>query len=169
MSFVCRYYYPFIYLDVKSDQKYFRVLTFNGTACFWKWDISLCVKRWHFFLLSWLAASLSESETSLKGCHFGEPNFSQKSAARRETGALRCPHSLQNCDKFYNLSALTIWNLTPSLFGSLPENTKLVDVYLFLFDEFLLITKMKRSKKVWHCSQSELHHGTYLVVCTEAS
>lgn len=29
----------------------------------------------------------------------------------------------------------------------LTENTKLVDVYLFLFDEFLLITKIKRSKK----------------------
>ncbi|CAL8357041.1 unnamed protein product [Lota lota] len=27
------------------------------------------------------------------------------------------------------------------------ENTKMVDVYLFLFDEFLLITKMKRNKK----------------------
>uniref|UniRef100_A0A3B3XN01 Pleckstrin homology domain containing, family G (with RhoGef domain) member 7 n=1 Tax=Poecilia mexicana TaxID=48701 RepID=A0A3B3XN01_9TELE len=30
----------------------------------------------------------------------------------------------------------------------LTENTKLIDVYLFLFDEFLLITKIKRSKKV---------------------
>uniref|UniRef100_A0A3Q3H051 Pleckstrin homology domain containing, family G (with RhoGef domain) member 7 n=1 Tax=Labrus bergylta TaxID=56723 RepID=A0A3Q3H051_9LABR len=29
----------------------------------------------------------------------------------------------------------------------LVENTKLVDVYLFLFDEFLLITKIKRNKK----------------------
>nr|XP_057930831.1 pleckstrin homology domain-containing family G member 7 [Doryrhamphus excisus] len=29
----------------------------------------------------------------------------------------------------------------------LTENTKLLDVYLFLFDEFLLITKIKRSKK----------------------
>ncbi|KAM7414332.1 hypothetical protein PAMA_019243 [Pampus argenteus] len=29
----------------------------------------------------------------------------------------------------------------------LTENTKLIDVYLFLFDEFLLITKMKRNKK----------------------
>ncbi|KAM4573333.1 pleckstrin homology domain-containing family G member 7 isoform 2-T3 [Odontesthes bonariensis] len=29
----------------------------------------------------------------------------------------------------------------------LTENTKLVDVYLFLFDEFLLITKIKRNKK----------------------
>lgn len=29
----------------------------------------------------------------------------------------------------------------------LTENAKLVDVYLFLFDEFLLITKIKRSKK----------------------
>lgn len=29
----------------------------------------------------------------------------------------------------------------------LTENTKLIDVYLFLFDEFLLITKIKRSKK----------------------
>ena len=29
-----------------------------------------------------------------------------------------------------------------------PENTKMVDVYLFLFDEFLLITKIKRNKKV---------------------
>lgn len=27
------------------------------------------------------------------------------------------------------------------------ENTKLIDVYLFLFDEFLLITKIKRNKK----------------------
>ncbi|XP_058502370.1 pleckstrin homology domain-containing family G member 7 [Solea solea] len=27
------------------------------------------------------------------------------------------------------------------------ENTKLIDVYLFLFDEFLLITRLKRSKK----------------------
>lgn len=33
-------------------------------------------------------------------------------------------------------------------YGSPPENTKLVDVYLFLFDEFLLITKIKRNKKV---------------------
>uniref|UniRef100_A0A3B4ZWW2 Pleckstrin homology domain containing, family G (with RhoGef domain) member 7 n=1 Tax=Stegastes partitus TaxID=144197 RepID=A0A3B4ZWW2_9TELE len=30
----------------------------------------------------------------------------------------------------------------------LTENTKLIDVYLFLFDEFLLITKIKRNKKV---------------------
>ncbi|XP_069558053.1 pleckstrin homology domain-containing family G member 7 [Brachyistius frenatus] len=30
---------------------------------------------------------------------------------------------------------------------ALTENTKLVDVYLFLFDEFLLITKTKRNKK----------------------
>ncbi|XP_068595978.1 pleckstrin homology domain-containing family G member 7 [Brachionichthys hirsutus] len=29
----------------------------------------------------------------------------------------------------------------------LTENTKLIDVYLFLFDEFLLITKIKRNKK----------------------
>lgn len=29
----------------------------------------------------------------------------------------------------------------------LTENTKLIDVYLFLFDEFLLVTKIKRSKK----------------------
>ncbi|KAG7217362.1 hypothetical protein INR49_021529 [Caranx melampygus] len=29
----------------------------------------------------------------------------------------------------------------------LTENTKLIDVYLFLFDEFLLITKLKRNKK----------------------
>ncbi|XP_057691863.1 pleckstrin homology domain-containing family G member 7 [Corythoichthys intestinalis] len=29
----------------------------------------------------------------------------------------------------------------------LAENTKLIDVYLFLFDEFLLITKIKRNKK----------------------
>ncbi|KAM4554141.1 pleckstrin homology domain-containing family G member 7 isoform 2-T2 [Fundulus diaphanus] len=29
----------------------------------------------------------------------------------------------------------------------LTENTKLIDVYLFLFDEFLLITKIKRTKK----------------------
>uniref|UniRef100_A0AAQ4QNV9 Pleckstrin homology domain containing, family G (with RhoGef domain) member 7 n=1 Tax=Gasterosteus aculeatus aculeatus TaxID=481459 RepID=A0AAQ4QNV9_GASAC len=29
----------------------------------------------------------------------------------------------------------------------LSENTKLIDVYLFLFDEFLLITKIKRNKK----------------------
>lgn len=29
----------------------------------------------------------------------------------------------------------------------LPENTKMVDVYLFLFDEFLLITKIKKNKK----------------------
>ncbi|KAM9754187.1 pleckstrin homology domain-containing family G member 7 isoform 1-T2 [Menidia menidia] len=29
----------------------------------------------------------------------------------------------------------------------LSENTKLIDVYLFLFDEFLLITKLKRNKK----------------------
>ncbi|XP_077372659.1 pleckstrin homology domain-containing family G member 7 isoform X1 [Festucalex cinctus] len=29
----------------------------------------------------------------------------------------------------------------------LTENAKLIDVYLFLFDEFLLITKMKRNKK----------------------
>ncbi|KAK9516862.1 hypothetical protein VZT92_024771 [Zoarces viviparus] len=30
---------------------------------------------------------------------------------------------------------------------ALTENTKLIDVYLFLFDEFLLITKIKRNKK----------------------
>ncbi|KAM9814560.1 pleckstrin homology domain-containing family G member 7-like [Syngnathus typhle] len=29
----------------------------------------------------------------------------------------------------------------------LTENTKQIDVYLFLFDEFLLITKIKRNKK----------------------
>lgn len=29
-----------------------------------------------------------------------------------------------------------------------PENAKLHDVYLFLFDDFLLITKIKRNKKV---------------------
>uniref|UniRef100_A0A3Q3LGW0 Pleckstrin homology domain containing, family G (with RhoGef domain) member 7 n=1 Tax=Mastacembelus armatus TaxID=205130 RepID=A0A3Q3LGW0_9TELE len=35
----------------------------------------------------------------------------------------------------------------------LTENTKLIDVYLFLFDEFLLITKMKRNKKVYPSHQ----------------
>uniref|UniRef100_A0A3P9PYI9 Pleckstrin homology domain containing, family G (with RhoGef domain) member 7 n=1 Tax=Poecilia reticulata TaxID=8081 RepID=A0A3P9PYI9_POERE len=40
----------------------------------------------------------------------------------------------------------------------LTENTKLIDVYLFLFDEFLLITKIKRSKKVCaHLQNLELN------------
>lgn len=34
------------------------------------------------------------------------------------------------------------------LFPVWTENSKLNDVYLFLFDEFLLITKVKRNKKV---------------------
>uniref|UniRef100_A0A8D0ANL7 Pleckstrin homology domain containing, family G (with RhoGef domain) member 7 n=1 Tax=Sander lucioperca TaxID=283035 RepID=A0A8D0ANL7_SANLU len=44
----------------------------------------------------------------------------------------------------------------------LTGNTKLNDVYLFLFDEFLLITKIKRNKKVCHSvvllSNLELDH-----------
>lgn len=32
------------------------------------------------------------------------------------------------------------------------ENTKQQEVYLFLFDEFLLITKIKRNKKVRLCN-----------------
>lgn len=35
----------------------------------------------------------------------------------------------------------------------LTENTKLIDVYLFLFDEFLLITKIKRNKKRFSSSE----------------
>uniref|UniRef100_A0A3Q2CIG3 Pleckstrin homology domain containing, family G (with RhoGef domain) member 7 n=1 Tax=Cyprinodon variegatus TaxID=28743 RepID=A0A3Q2CIG3_CYPVA len=51
------------------------------------------------------------------------------------------------------LKAVTLDNLIPHrsllLEGKLvlSENTKLIDVYLFLFDEFLLITKIKRNKK----------------------
>uniref|UniRef100_A0A3P8V4L5 Pleckstrin homology domain containing, family G (with RhoGef domain) member 7 n=1 Tax=Cynoglossus semilaevis TaxID=244447 RepID=A0A3P8V4L5_CYNSE len=37
----------------------------------------------------------------------------------------------------------------------LTENAKLVDVYLFLFDEFLLITKIKRNKKYNFCLLKE--------------
>lgn len=56
---------------------------------------------------------------------------------------------------FYKLCDLVVQeNLTPSVFGSLLENAKLIDVYLFLFDEFLLITKIKRNKKVRHCDLS---------------
>lgn len=57
-------------------------------------------------------------------------------------------------------------DLTLFFFGSLLENTKLVDVYLFLFDEFLLITKIKRNKKVRRCSQPELGR---VQVCRVAS
>ena len=57
-------------------------------------------------------------------------------------------------------------DLTLFFFGSLLENTKLIDVYLFLFDEFLLITKIKRNKKVRCCSQPELDR---VQVCRDAS
>lgn len=60
----------------------------------------------------------------------------------------------------------TSGDLTLFFFGSLLENTKLVDVYLFLFDEFLLITKIKRNKKVRRCSQPELGR---VQVCRVAS
>uniref|UniRef100_A0A3Q4GP33 Pleckstrin homology domain containing, family G (with RhoGef domain) member 7 n=1 Tax=Neolamprologus brichardi TaxID=32507 RepID=A0A3Q4GP33_NEOBR len=36
----------------------------------------------------------------------------------------------------------------------LTENAKLIDVYMFLFDEFLLITKMKRNKKIFSARMS---------------
>lgn len=52
-------------------------------------------------------------------------------------------------------------NLTPSFFGSFTENAKLIDVCLFLFDEFLLITKIKRSKKVCHSVVPFSHHSKY--------
>lgn len=47
-------------------------------------------KGQNVFFLPDRMLSLSESETSFKGCHSGESHFSQKSAARRETGAHRC-------------------------------------------------------------------------------
>lgn len=47
------------------------------------------------------------------------------------------------------LSLLTCYRVSHRVcFGLFPENTKMIDVYLFLFDEFLLITKIKRNKKV---------------------
>lgn len=95
----------------------------------------------------WLVAfSLSESETPAEGRHAGESHLSPESAARREAGAHRW-HSGQQPPAHFSCSAL--WTKSLILcFGSLPENTKLIDVYLFLFDEFLLITKIKRNKKV---------------------
>ncbi|NXF35420.1 PKHG7 protein, partial [Nyctibius bracteatus] len=36
------------------------------------------------------------------------------------------------------------------------ENTRLLDVYLFLFDDFLLITKTKRNKKKYRGSETSL-------------
>uniref|UniRef100_A0A8C5GJ79 Pleckstrin homology domain-containing family G member 7-like n=1 Tax=Gouania willdenowi TaxID=441366 RepID=A0A8C5GJ79_GOUWI len=44
----------------------------------------------------------------------------------------------------------------------LTENTKLVEVYLFLFDEFLLITKIKRNKKVGQQSPLRLQQNLEL-------
>lgn len=115
-------------------------------------SVSLHVKRWKYFLHTWLTASLSESETSPKGCHPGESHFSQKSAARRESTAHRCSqlkHGLRALPLDY-LSQISL-----HLSALSPENTKLVDVYLFLFDEFLLITKIKRNKKVRRSVPSE--------------
>ncbi|XP_035763052.1 pleckstrin homology domain-containing family G member 7 [Neolamprologus brichardi] len=59
-----------------------------------------------------------------------------------------CPSNLKHL-----LKAVTLDNLIShrSLLHEgklvLTENAKLIDVYMFLFDEFLLITKMKRNKK----------------------
>lgn len=53
-------------------------------------------------------------------------------------------------------------------FGPFPENTKLIDAYLFLFDEFLLITKIKRNKKVQPVDVS-LNFPTVNICCTEAT
>ncbi|KFP25754.1 Pleckstrin homology domain-containing family G member 7, partial [Colius striatus] len=36
------------------------------------------------------------------------------------------------------------------------ESTRLLDVYLFLFNDFLLITKIKRNKKKYGCSDTGL-------------
>ncbi|NXM05153.1 PKHG7 protein, partial [Tyrannus savana] len=38
----------------------------------------------------------------------------------------------------------------------LAESTRLLDVYLFLFDDFLLITKIKRNKKKYGGSDTSL-------------
>uniref|UniRef100_A0A665X944 Pleckstrin homology domain containing, family G (with RhoGef domain) member 7 n=1 Tax=Echeneis naucrates TaxID=173247 RepID=A0A665X944_ECHNA len=44
------------------------------------------------------------------------------------------------------------------------ENAKLIDVYLFLFDEFLLITKIKRNKKNLELDQLLKEGSTFTVV-----
>ncbi|XP_077372661.1 pleckstrin homology domain-containing family G member 7 isoform X2 [Festucalex cinctus] len=46
----------------------------------------------------------------------------------------------------------------------LTENAKLIDVYLFLFDEFLLITKMKRNKKNLELEQLMKEGCTFTVL-----
>lgn len=91
------------------------------------------------------AASLSsDRETSAEARDTGESHFSQKSAARRQTGAHRSARLLLG-----RVWASVLNILSPCLpFGLIPENAKLIDVYVFLFDEFLLITKIKRNKKV---------------------
>ncbi|XP_061871725.1 pleckstrin homology domain-containing family G member 7 isoform X3 [Colius striatus] len=42
------------------------------------------------------------------------------------------------------------------VFFSYSESTRLLDVYLFLFNDFLLITKIKRNKKKYGCSDTGL-------------
>lgn len=72
---------------------------------------------------------------------------------------------------FFKLCDLLVQeNLTPSVFGSLLENAKLIDVYLFLFDEFLLITKIKRNKKVRYYDPSWRFTGVDVQssVCAES-
>lgn len=83
-----------LYVNLKSSvfirQKQLCSLSLVHNVLCFGLSVSLHVKRWKYFLHTWVTASLSESETSPKGCHPGESHFSQKSAARRETTAHRC-------------------------------------------------------------------------------
>ncbi|KAK2534932.1 Plekhg7 [Columba guinea] len=58
--------------------------------------------------------------------------------------------------RFFVPEDLLVHSMLIVVFDNTPENTRLLDVYLFLFDDLLLITKMKRNKKKYGGSDTGL-------------
>lgn len=65
----------------------------------------------------------------------------------RDWHALTCPPGVPGW--VWKPATPSAYSFQPNVTFSLsPESTRFLDVYLFLFDDFLLITKTKRSRKV---------------------